>query len=165
MADAPQDFPPGGWFAAVADGAPQFVAFRDIEGGTELVEADWVKENVFDILAHPLLVDGVSMGDRVEVSWEAGDPTPRFLSVRRPGGQRTVRVRATEHEVERFLHHVKEYKEEGLDIFAWGYRYERGVLVFGVYDFVAEDLKNVYHLPLSRLLPGEWVFTDTGTQE
>lgn len=163
MTDAPEKFPPNEWFAAVAEGGPQFVAFRDVDGGTELVEAEWVEENVFDILDHPLRVDGVSMLDRVEVAWDEGSTTPRYARTRRRSGGRTVRALAPEDAVRRFLWGVEEYGAEGLNILVWGYRYEGGVLAFCLLKPALEELRAARLL--ARLIPGEWKFTDTGTQE
>lgn len=182
MADAPGKFPPEEWFAAVADAAPQFVAFRDINGETELVAAEWLKENVFDILEIPLPVNGVSRWDEVEAEWGADDPTPRFARVRKRSGLRTRygRVRASEREVEEIFRNVEALNDElafpNTRFIDGGHRYGRGVFVFGLSEFTLRDLTGYDWPRLARLvLPFEssftdtgacgWVFTDTGTRE
>ena len=180
MTDAPQNFPPGGWFAAAADGAPQFVACRDLDGGTELVEAEWLKENVFLVLEMPLLVNGVTLWDEVEADWEGGDPTPRFARVRRRSPVRLIRVRASEREVETILRMVESYKDElafpTTPFMECGHHYGRGVFVFCMWKHTLEELTGLYGPRLANLLLGpeglytdsgarDWVFTDTGTRE
>ena len=170
MADAPEQFPPNEWFAAAADGAPQHVACRDIDGGTELVEAEWVKENVFCILEIPLLVDGVTLWDEVEADWEGGDPTPRFVRVRKGSPVRHIRVRASEREVEKILRLMESYKDElafpTTRFMDCGHRYGRGVFVFCMSRLTLEDLTRLYGPRLADLLIGpEWFFTDTGGRE
>ena len=179
-ADAPEGFPPEEWFAAVAAGAPQRVACRDIEGETEHVEAEWVDENVFRILEIPLLVNGVTLWDEVEARWEGDDPTPRFARVRRRSTVRLVRVRASEREVDRLLSLVESYKDElafpTTRFMDCGLRYGRGVLVFCMSEFTLAELTEIYGPRLPDLLLGpegfytdtgarEWVFTDTGGRE
>lgn len=181
-AAAPAPWPPEEWFAAVADGQPQFVACRDINGDTELVEAEWMEENVFYILEIPLLVNGVSVGDEVEAEWEDGDPTPRFVRVRERGPLRlrTVRVRASEREVETIFRSVEALNDElafpTIRFLDYGHRHGRGVFVFCLSEFTLQDLPWLDWPRLANLvLPHdgafvdsgarEWVFTDTGTKE
>lgn len=182
MADAPPNFPPDEWFAAVADGAPQHVACRDINGDTELVAAEWIEENVFYILEIPLLVNGVSLGDEVEAEWEGDDPTPRFVRVRErsPLRLRPVRVRASEREVETIFRNVEALNDElafpTTRFMEYGHRYGRGVFVFCLSEYTLQDLPRYDWRRLAGLvLPHDgafidsggcdWVFTDTGTRE
>ena len=78
MDEAPEKFPPEEWFAAVADGREQRVAFRDRDGETEFVRAEWSEANRFELQESPLLVDGVAVYDFVEVEWEEGSAEPHY---------------------------------------------------------------------------------------
>lgn len=179
-APVPEPWPPEAWFAAAADGAPQFVAGSDVNGDTELVAAEWVEENVFRIREIPLLVNGFSEGDEVEAAWEGGDPTPRFVRVRERSHVRFVRVRASEREVEDIFRHVETLRDElafpTTPFLNSGHRYGRGVFVFGISEHTLQELPWYDWPRLARLLlplessftdtgARDWVFTDTGTRE
>ena len=165
MDEAPQKFPPEEWFAAVAGGHPQRVAFRDINGDTEFVKAEWMEENVFELKESPLLVDGVSIWDFVEVEWREGSVEPHFLRSDMddddPWRCRTIRARAGASEVRKF---VQDCDSSNIHCFA-PHRSERGIFVTAIRPDSIEYLKERDPYYLSYILPGEWVFTDTGTQE
>ena len=161
MDDAPEKFPPEAWFAAVAEGRAQRVAFRDVNGDTEFVRAEWIEENIFELKESPLLVDGVSIWDYVEVEWREGGVDPHFARLTEGGwGCRTIRSRATPAEVKEFLRvcehaHVRCFEP---------HRYERGVFVTAVHPDAIQDYRE-FDEDVTCILPGEWVFTDTGTQK
>ena len=162
MDDAPEKFPPEAWFAAVAGGHPQRVAFRDRNGDTEFVKAEWDEENIFFLRQLPLLVDGVSTGDYVEVEWAEGSVEPRFVCLTDYGwGCRTIRARASVSEVRKF---VQDCERANIRCFE-DYRFERGIFVTAIRPDSIEYLRELDPYYLNYLLPGEWVFTDTGTQE
>jgi hypothetical protein len=128
--DAPEKFPPEEWFAAVAEGRPQRVVFRDINGDTEFVHAEWSEENVFEVKQTPLLVDGVAIWDFIEVEWMEGGIEPHFLR-RLPEyswGCRAIRTRVSPKEVKKFLRTCKELKIGSFK----GPRYERGIFVTAI---------------------------------
>ena len=158
--DAPVKFPPEEWFAAVAGGRAQRVAFRDVNGDAEFVRAEWLEENLFELKEPPLLVDGVSVLDGVEVEWRVGDVERHFLRrVEDDWNLRTIRTRASPKEAKRFLKDCDDFRipfEQP--------RYERGILVTAIRQETIEYYRDMdQDVPL--FLPGEWVFTDTGTQD
>jgi hypothetical protein len=169
MDDAPAKFPPEEWFAAVAEGHPQRVAFRDINGETEFVQAEWIEENVFWLGQLPLLVDGVCRDDNVEVEWREGEIEPHFLrNLTDPDDEwscRVVRSHATPGQVKEFTHL---YQKRNFN-FIEATRYERGIFVAAVSPRLIKYSEEVWETKskylLADLLPGKWVFTDTGTQE
>lgn len=162
MDDAPEKFPPGEWFAAVAAGRRQRVAFRDINGDTEFVKAEWVEENIFKLKESPLLVDGVSIDDYVEAEWREGSIDPHFVCLFPDygWGGRTIRSRASAEEVKKFL---QVCERSGIRCFE-PHRYERGIFITAVHPDAIRYFQEIDR-DLRYILPGEWVFTDTGTQE
>jgi hypothetical protein len=126
--DAPEKFPPDEWFAAVADGRRQRVAFLDMNGETEFVHAEWSEENIFELVESPLLVDGVSYGDSVEVEWREGELDPHFTRLYDRLDYRTIRAYPAPKEVKRFL---SDCERHGINGFR-RYRYERGVSVTSI---------------------------------
>jgi hypothetical protein len=164
MSDAPEKFPPEEWFAAFADGRKQHVAFRDINGGTELLEAEWIEENVFLIRELPLLVDGVGPYSSVEVFWEEGDVTPRFLRAAGEPDCRVVRVPAYDCDVEQLTALDDELdRDYFFRLFRGRCRRGRGVFVFCLEDHTLAQLRE-HGLSLEMLLPRGWRFTDGGGQ-
>ena len=158
--EAPEKFPPEEWFAAVADGREQRVAFLDINGETEFVNAEWSEENRFELKESPLLVDGVAVWDFVEVVWKEGSVEPHFLRrlPEQSWGCRPVRTRVSPKEVKKFLKTCDDLK-----IPFEGTRYERGILVTAIRPETIEYYREM-DWDILHFLPGEWVFTDTGTQ-
>ena len=165
MDEAPDKFPPEAWFAAVADGRPQRVAFRDINGDTEFVKAEWVERNVFGVRELPLLVDGVCPYDDVEVEWREGSVEPHYLrnvpEVADEWSCRVIRSRATPKEVREFRQLCKSLR---LNCFE-GSRYERGTFVVAISPRSIRELEEEWETSLSYIVPGIWQFTDTGTRE
>jgi hypothetical protein len=156
--DAPEKFPPEEWFAAVAGGRPARVAFIDINGDAELVRADWVEGNIFELAEVPLLVDEATIGDRVEVEWREGDLGPHFVRLSSGGwGARTIRSRATPDEVERFLRASGQRP-----LLFEPHRYECGIFVTAVRPEALNDYEEFYDSDVLDILPGRWAFTDTG---
>jgi hypothetical protein len=167
--EAPEKFPPEEWFAAVAEGRPQRVAFRDVNGDTEFVRAEWLKENVFYLRESPLLVDGISIRDFVEVEWTGGGIDPRFVRVADERWRcRTIRAHATPKEVKYFKAVCQDYH---IAVFEPP-RYERGIFVTAIEpdefkEYLeseeVEDEELLYYF--RHALPNGWVFTDTGSQD
>jgi hypothetical protein len=162
LEDAPEKFPPERWFAAVADGRPQRVAFRDINGDAELVRAEWSEENIFELKESPLLVDGVAIYDFVEVEWRDGSIEPHFLRCvpEYSWGCRAIRTRVSEKEVKKFLRVCDEINIRSFE----GARYERGIFVTAIRPDAIQYYREL-DMDVLYLLPGEWFFTDTGTRE
>lgn len=162
MDEAPEKFPPEEWFAAVAEGRQQRVAFRDVNGDTEFVRAEWVEENRFELQESPLLVDGVAVWDVVEVEWREGSVEPHFLRrvPEESWGCRPIRTRVSAKEVKKFLEYCDRANIPSFE----RPRYERGIFVTAIRPEAIE-----YYREMDRdalyLLPGEWFFTDTGTQK
>lgn len=165
MDDAPAKFPPEEWFAAVADGRRQRVAFRDNNGDTEFVKAVWIEENIFGLRQLPLLVDGVCVDDDVEVEWREGSIEPHYLrnvpEVADEWSYRVIRSRPTLKEVRKFRQLCKSLR---LNCFGQS-RYERGIFVAAISLRLIRYLEEEEEIRLSHLFPGNWRFTDTGTQE
>lgn len=159
---ATEKFPPEEWFAAVADGRPQRVAFRDVNGDTEFVQAEWSEENIFELTESPLLADGVSYGDSVEGEWREGELDPHFARLYDSLDYRTIRAYPAPKEVKRFLSACERHGINGFR----RYRYERGVFVTSISpDLFKYYLEEAYEELIYYVLPDGWVFTDTNKQE
>lgn len=149
--------PPEEWFAHVADGRQQVAAFPNVDDKVELLEVEWLKERIFEVEQVPLLVNGVSLYDRVEMEWQDGDHVPHFKRVTEPFGNRTVRAIVngpTRKDRDAFVNSVvsSSFPE---------YRYENEVLAFTVSrsELDGETREQLDSLPLS------WLYTDTLSHE
>ena len=82
--EAPEDSqptPPDEWFIQSYAKDDVRVNFYDVHGQVEAISAFWREGNVFWLDETPLLVDGVSMEDVVEVEWRENEITPYFVQV------------------------------------------------------------------------------------
>jgi len=124
--------PPDEWWAESYSKGNVCVNFHDIYGKIEAIPATWVEDNIFELDATPLLVNGVSIEDVVEVEWKRGEATPYFVRVKEKSPYRTVRVelRPSEANNPRLREFVRRYCPN--------HRIEGGILAFSVFKDAAE---------------------------
>jgi hypothetical protein len=152
----PASVPLEKWFAYIAFGHQKEVAFRCINDQVELLRVEWVRERLFSIEQVPLLVNGVSLYDLIEVEWQGGDLIPRFKRVIEKRGHRTIRAIVTDPEREASIRHFAKLNTADRK----QYRYEKGVLAFTIAESELDEIATEWlgYLPLS------WVYTDTLSQ-
>lgn|GEM_PF-2294189 len=143
--------PPEEWFAYVANGAEQRAAFPTSTEDMELLKVEWLEEIHFRVTEMPLMANGVSFYDDVELEWLEGEIIPRLKRVIEEPDRRTVRA------------NLKDSKKDKLRrFFAWmddhphDYRYEKPWLVFSTWAGMDEDTRSWLDY-----IDASWVFTDT----
>lgn len=122
--------PPDEWWADSYAKGNVRVNFYDMHGRVESIAATWSEDGVFEfeLAETPLLVNGVSIGDVVEVEWRPGEVTPYFVRVKEKSPYRTVRVEISRPEANnpRLKEFVRRYTS--------GPRIEGEVLAFSVFE-------------------------------
>jgi hypothetical protein len=68
--------PPEKWYAYIAEGHQPEAAFPGVGRQVELLKVEWMRERLFRVDQVPLLVNGISLYDLVEVEWQDGDIIP-----------------------------------------------------------------------------------------
>ena len=154
--ETPPPMPPPEWFEYVADGREQQAVFPTADGKVELVNVHWWEELLFVIKQIPLLVNGISYADVVEVEWREGEIIPHFKRVVDSEGERVVRVTAVGSNEKA----MNEFLKDHMDRRHLSYRYENNVLVFGI---VGPELDEGTRNWLSYL-DASWIYTDTLSQ-
>ena len=84
--------PPDEWWTGSYAKGNVRINFYNIYGQVESLAATWIEDNVFALDETPLLVNGLSIEDEVEVEWREGEVIPYFLRVKRRSIYRTFRV-------------------------------------------------------------------------
>ena len=157
IADGPRLMPPAEWFEHVAGGRQHEAAFPTIDGKVELVEVEWQEERLFRVKRAPLLVNGVSSYDIVEVEWHEGEIIPHFKRVVENWGERTVRVTAVGAHRRGSM---SEFLKLHMQRFHPNYHHENNVLTFTISGpELREDTRNWLDY-----LDASWIYTDTLTQ-
>ncbi len=150
--------PPEEWFWHMAAHRPSQVALIDVNGQIEFVNAEWIKTRLFVVGQVPLLVNGVTQFDQIEVEWLSGDPIPHFQRVVKNIGYRTVRVTVAPNFREYLANFVRDYIEKP---YAGRYSHENNVLAFTIAESrLSETLQR--QLWYSGIT---WIHTDTLTHE
>ena len=152
----PTSVPPEKWFAYLAFGHQQEVAFPCADDRVELVRVEWMRERLFRVDQVPLLVNGVSLYDLVEVEWQEGDLIPRFKRVAESCGHRTIRAVVNDSNVKKRIRRFAEVNVSDPK----RYRFENAVLAFTIAESELDEIAKEWlgYLPLS------WMYTDTLTQ-
>ena len=120
--------PPEKWFAYLAFGHEQEVAFPCDDDRVELLKVEWIRERLFRIQQVPLLANGVSLYDLGEAEWREADVRPWFKRVAEESGLRTVRAFLTDLEREAAVRHFAKVNTASRG----RYRYENAVLAFTI---------------------------------
>jgi hypothetical protein len=149
--------PPEKWFAYLAFGHQQEVAFPSTDDQVELVKVEWKRARLFRVAQVTLLVNDVSLYDLVEAEWRDGDLIPHFKRVAERSGHRTIRAVVTDLESEASIRHFAKLNTTDRK----RYRYEKGVLAFTISESELDEIAKEWlgYLPLS------WVYTDTLSQD
>ena len=134
------------WFAYVAFGNRPEVAFPSIDDQVELVTVEWMRESLFRVEQVPLLVNGVSLYDLIEVEWQEGNVIPRFHRVAERSGHRTIRAVVTDPEREVSIRHFAKLNTTDRK----RYRYEKSTLAFTISESELDDIAKEWlgYLPL-----------------
>jgi hypothetical protein len=145
------------WFAYVAFGNRPEVAFPTIDHQVELLTVKWTRELLFRVEQVPLLVNGVSLYDLVQVEWQDGDLIPRFKRVAESSGHRTIRAVITNPEREVSIRRFAKLNTADRKRF----RYENSTLAFTISESELDDIAKEWlgYLPLT------WMYTDTLSQQ
>lgn len=153
----PKLSPPDEWLALVPKSRQQEATFSTFDDGIELLKVEWEGERLFRIDQVPLLVNGVSLYDIVEVEWQDGKVIPRFKRLVESRGHRTIRGVVTEpnskNRIKRFAETVISDPKR--------YRFEKDVLALTIAESELDEITKEWlgYLPLS------WIYTDTLTQQ
>jgi hypothetical protein len=154
--DVPPLMPSVEWFEYVADGRQHQAAFPAIGGKVELVQVQWWEGLLFRVTQVPLLVNGVSEDDIVEVEWQEGEIIPHFKRVVDNEGHRTVRVTAVGTYRKEWMAQLLEHVQRTY----YSYRYENKVVVFTIgRPELPEEIRDWL-----SYIDASWIYTDTLTQ-
>jgi hypothetical protein len=155
--DDPTSVPPEKWFAYLAFGHEQEVAFPCDDDRVELLKVEWIRERLFRIQQVPLFANGVSLYDLVEAEWRESDVMPWFKRVAEKSGLRTVRAFLTDLEREAAVRHFAKVNTASRG----RYRYENAVLAFTIEEPALDAIAKEWlsYLPLT------WMYTDTLSQD
>ena len=130
---------PDDWWLTYYLGECVPLVFHDAEGQIiETVEAIWDRDNIFSIDQTPLKVDGVALGDLVEVRWEEGDLTPIFVRVKENFGFKKIKVDLSMLEAKSQSRFVQSLRDTVYD-----FRLDEKVLIITYYgdpDWLLEKL-------------------------
>lgn len=151
--EAPEDSqptPPDEWFIQSYAKDDVRVNFYDVHGQVEAISAFWREGNVFWLDETPLLVDGVSMEDVVEVEWRENEITPYFVQVTEKSTLRTFRAKLSSKDAtdKRLVDYLKAN--------TYSYRIDRDIFAFTVYDDPDDSVMEVIEWMMRKFdLEGE----------
>jgi hypothetical protein len=132
--------PPDEWWTDSYAKGNVRVNFYDIYGKIESIAATWSEDDIFEFELDetPLLVNGVSIGDIVEVEWRLGEVTPYFVRVNEKSPYRTVRVELNKSDADN--PRLKEFLRNSTS----SPRIEGDVLAFSVFEDTNEVKANLF---------------------